>query len=258
MTTETIHTCSYYCERPECVRRQRDELRDRMESVLASAPPSVHVAPDFDYAGCTLWRGSLRITVVEPKSLERHVDPDQAFCDMVQRALDSLAAAWGARTSDAQQQGGRAEQPPVEGEEIMVNAGHDVFILPLQPSGLSSGPRFVVHVPGQPASPQRRPYNTSGSLSEYGILPECDAAPAAQAPRACTCHPDDRPDGPCRERYAASECQALAAQAQAANADALDAARYRWLRDREIPEWLDLWHQNPDRIDAAIDQAMKE
>ena len=43
-------------------------------------------------------------------------------------------------------------------------------------------------------------------------------------------------------------------------ADALEAARedaerYRWLRDREIPEWLDLWHQNPDRIDAAIDQA---
>lgn len=35
---------------------------------------------------------------------------------------------------------------------------------------------------------------------------------------------------------------------------ALDAERYRWLRDREIPEWLDLWHQNPDRIDAAIDR----
>jgi hypothetical protein len=33
------------------------------------------------------------------------------------------------------------------GEEIMVNAAHDVFTLPLQPSGLSSGPRFVVHVP---------------------------------------------------------------------------------------------------------------
>ena len=39
---------------------------------------------------------------------------------------------------------------------------------------------------------------------------------------------------------------------------AKDAERYRWLRDREIPEWLDLWHQNPDRIDAAIDRAMKE
>ena len=24
-----IHSCSYYCERPECVRAQRDELRDR-------------------------------------------------------------------------------------------------------------------------------------------------------------------------------------------------------------------------------------
>ncbi|GAA4322032.1 hypothetical protein GCM10023144_01690 [Pigmentiphaga soli] len=48
-----------------------------------------------------------------------------------------------------------------------------------------------------------------------------------------------------------------AAQVPAADGDALDAARYRWLRDREIPEWLDLWHQNPDRIDAAIDAAMQ-
>ncbi|HEY8355725.1 MAG TPA: hypothetical protein VIK69_12015 [Methylophilaceae bacterium] len=127
--------------------------------------------------------------------------------------------------------------------------------------------------------PKRRRYDPYGSLSEYGIFPECDAqppadnefmtlkrfielelakiepqwtaegkgsywwgvkigletvlaklcemdgtvmvnaVPVAQAPRACTCHPDDRPDGPCRERYAASECQALAAQEQAANAD---------------------------------------
>lgn len=37
----------------------------------------------------------------------------------------------------------------------MVNAAHGVFTLPLQPSGLSSGPRFVVHVPPpeQPAAP---------------------------------------------------------------------------------------------------------
>jgi hypothetical protein len=34
-----------------------------------------------------------------------------------------------------------------EGEDIMVNTPYDVFILPLQPSGLLSGPRFVVHVP---------------------------------------------------------------------------------------------------------------
>ena len=29
------HTCSYYCERPECIRAQRDELRDRLESAEA-------------------------------------------------------------------------------------------------------------------------------------------------------------------------------------------------------------------------------
>jgi hypothetical protein len=45
--------------------------------------------------------------------------------------------------------------------------------------------------------------------------------------------------------------------AAALEAARVDAERYRWLRDREIPEWLDLWHQNPDRIDAAIDAAME-
>ncbi len=35
MTTETIHTCSYECERPACIRAQRDELASR----LAAAPP---------------------------------------------------------------------------------------------------------------------------------------------------------------------------------------------------------------------------
>jgi hypothetical protein len=28
--------------------------------------------------------------------------------------------------------------------------------------------------------------------------------------RPCTCHPDDRPPGPCPRRYAASECQQAA------------------------------------------------
>jgi hypothetical protein len=25
-----IHSCSYYCDRPECIKTQRDELRDKM------------------------------------------------------------------------------------------------------------------------------------------------------------------------------------------------------------------------------------
>jgi len=28
-----IHSCSYYCDRPECIKAQRDELRERLESM---------------------------------------------------------------------------------------------------------------------------------------------------------------------------------------------------------------------------------
>jgi hypothetical protein len=27
----SIHTCSYFCERPECIKAQRDELRQKLE-----------------------------------------------------------------------------------------------------------------------------------------------------------------------------------------------------------------------------------
>lgn len=30
--TESIHTCSYYCNRPECTKAQRDRFRDDMEA----------------------------------------------------------------------------------------------------------------------------------------------------------------------------------------------------------------------------------
>lgn len=63
---------------------------------------------------------------------------------LIAQAKDWLADAEAALT----------KQPAAAGEEIMVNAAHDVYTLPLQPSGLSSGPRFVVHVPApeQPAA----------------------------------------------------------------------------------------------------------
>jgi hypothetical protein len=31
-----IHTCSYFCERPECIRAQRDELRQKLEQAVAA------------------------------------------------------------------------------------------------------------------------------------------------------------------------------------------------------------------------------
>lgn len=33
--TDDIHSCSYYCDRPECIKAQRDELRERLEKLTA-------------------------------------------------------------------------------------------------------------------------------------------------------------------------------------------------------------------------------
>ena len=32
----SIHTCSYFCDRPECVLAQRDELRQKLEQAVAA------------------------------------------------------------------------------------------------------------------------------------------------------------------------------------------------------------------------------
>lgn len=34
----SIHTCSYYCDRPECVLAQRDELRQKLEQLEKQEP----------------------------------------------------------------------------------------------------------------------------------------------------------------------------------------------------------------------------
>jgi hypothetical protein len=49
MTTETIHTCSYSCERPGCIRAQRDELAARL---TAPSPPHPRVRP-WGWRGAT-------------------------------------------------------------------------------------------------------------------------------------------------------------------------------------------------------------
>ena len=35
-----------------------------------------------------------------------------------------------------------------------------------------------------------------------------------------------------------------------------DAERYRWLRDQELPDIQDCYHQHPDRFDEAVDAAL--
>ena len=38
MEMTDIHSCSYYCNRPECIKAQRDELRSRLEQPEPDVP----------------------------------------------------------------------------------------------------------------------------------------------------------------------------------------------------------------------------
>jgi len=79
---------------------------------------------------------------------EDYINDDR---DQLRAEIVALKGTIADLEADRLRRGEPVAQQPVEGEEIMVNAAHDVYTLPLQPSGLSSGPRFVVHVPGPEA-----------------------------------------------------------------------------------------------------------
>ena len=40
---DEIHSCSYYCDRPECIKAQRDELRDRL-TIIKNYPEKDNLA----------------------------------------------------------------------------------------------------------------------------------------------------------------------------------------------------------------------
>ena len=35
---EEVHSCSFYCQKPECIKRQRDEMRDAQTARVSTAP----------------------------------------------------------------------------------------------------------------------------------------------------------------------------------------------------------------------------
>lgn len=39
---------------------------------------------------------------------------------------------------------------------------------------------------------------------------------------------------------------------------AKDADRFRWLLDQELPDWMDLYHQHPDRVRERIDAQIEQ
>lgn len=47
-----VHSCSYYCDRPECIKAQRDELRDRLaqpeQALVIDCPRCGHCCSQKD------------------------------------------------------------------------------------------------------------------------------------------------------------------------------------------------------------------
>lgn len=126
--------------------------------------PSLVTSLDWHETIKQFARDSIR-KYVEESGFASHISRSDAWGAVV-AVLDEVAPGWreckstGAACAVAAirklaadaARAALAAQPAV-GEEIMVNAAHDVYTLPLQPSGLDGqGPRFVVHVP--PPEPQ--------------------------------------------------------------------------------------------------------
>lgn len=108
------------------------EMMDAWLSANAEQPPSAPVGVEEPLS--LLRAGHWREVYIGHRCMRLEVTYDYATWERLMEQVDAALA----------------QQPAAAGEEIMVNAAHDVYTLPLQPSGLSSGPRFVVHVPEQP------------------------------------------------------------------------------------------------------------
>jgi hypothetical protein len=49
----SLHTCSYYCERPECIRAQRDGLRQKLEQAEQIVPSDYSNSHQREWVGLT-------------------------------------------------------------------------------------------------------------------------------------------------------------------------------------------------------------
>ena len=57
---DDIHTCSYSCERPACIKAQRDELAARLEAQPAAATAHELLAAEYSKVGNTFRAEDIR------------------------------------------------------------------------------------------------------------------------------------------------------------------------------------------------------
>jgi hypothetical protein len=125
------------------------------DDVTHPAPPSAPVGVEWPLS--LLRAGHWREVYIGHRCMRLEVTYDYATWERLMAEVESALA----------------QQPAAVGEEIMVNAAHDVFTLPLQPSGLSSGPRFVVHVP----APEQQPAAVDEAMVERAAAAVMSAPP---------------------------------------------------------------------------------
>lgn len=215
MTANTgVHTCSYYCERPECIKRQRDELMDRMEAALAQQPaaPSgaVNVVgmPEFDglmdhiYEYGTTAEGVVEKANAFARAVIARYTPQQPAAVDVAKETDLWRCTVCGRVGTVWRCCGEETREPLAPPSAPVGVDFAAVASILRRAlrdGTHYGYRrdFILQqalalesLSQQPAAageesskgadvaqPKRRRYDPSGSLSEYGIFPECDAQP---------------------------------------------------------------------------------
>jgi len=164
------YECGEHSARSECA----NELESALSQQPAENPPSPDVAEPAEAA--------ISVIYTDGNGASRRSPADCRYGVMYVTVGDTVY--WPLSADDAQRLHsaecgngdftGPAEQQPVAaGEEIMVNAAHDVYTLPLQPSGLLSGPRFVVHVPA-PEQPPAAPSGEAVAPAE-GIIERLEA-----------------------------------------------------------------------------------
>ena len=240
MTDDTIHTCSYECERPGCIRAQRDELAARLaasQQQEQAAPPSAPAVVDFAAVASVLRRalrdgvhyGYRRDFILQQAMALEALSQQPAAVDdaMVEAVARAICVACGENPDS---------QGDARGNEFRWQDYRDIALAAISAFTTAQ----------QPADD-----------GDYYLAADVDAEIKALRAEVKKLRVD-------RDNWEQQASDRLADWRAEVEALRADAERYRWLRDKgdsitvcdcaSDGEWIPL---HPKNIDATIDAAMK-